>query len=68
MAKQPLRHLPPHLRDVCNILAVGLLRLRERHNGDRDGGIPTDALGGDISLHIQTDPSMYGGSQTGRSP
>ena len=23
-------HLPPHLRDVCSILAAGLLRLRSR--------------------------------------
>ena len=24
-------HLPPHLREVCAILAVGLLRLRSRN-------------------------------------
>ena len=28
LAKNP--HLPPHLREVCSILAVGLLRLRSR--------------------------------------
>ena len=24
------RHLPPHLREVCSILAAGLVRLRSR--------------------------------------
>ena len=28
LAKNP--HLPPHLREVCSILAAGLLRLRSR--------------------------------------
>ncbi len=26
----PNPHLPPHLRDVCGILAAGLVRLRSR--------------------------------------
>jgi hypothetical protein len=26
----PNPHLPPHLREVCSILAAGLLRLRSR--------------------------------------
>ena len=35
VATEPLRpaanpHLPPHLREVCSILAAGLLRLRSR--------------------------------------
>ena len=35
VASEPLRpaanpHLPPHLREVCGILAAGLLRLRSR--------------------------------------
>jgi hypothetical protein len=44
-------HLPPHLRELCNLLARGLLRLRSRVAEDlaRDakeaGGL------GDIRLH-----------------
>lgn len=31
LAVQPLnQHLPPHLREVCDLLARGLLRLRSR--------------------------------------
>jgi hypothetical protein len=31
LAAQPLnQHLPPHLREVCDLLARGLLRLRSR--------------------------------------
>jgi len=26
----PNPHLPPHLREVCDVLALGLLRLRSR--------------------------------------
>ena len=26
----PNPHLPPHLREICDILALGLLRLRSR--------------------------------------
>ena len=29
-AQTPNPHLPPHLREVCALLAVGLLRLRGR--------------------------------------
>ena len=33
-----LRHLPPHLREVCQILAAGLLRLgRYEKNMESDG-------------------------------
>jgi hypothetical protein len=28
-------HLPPHLREVCSILAAGLLRLRSRDAEDK---------------------------------
>ena len=30
MLAQPNRHLPPHLQELCAILARGLLRLRRR--------------------------------------
>ena len=44
-------HLPPHLREVCSILAAGLVRLRSRAAEDdaRDAGIARGA--GDIHLH-----------------
>jgi hypothetical protein len=44
-------HLPPHLREVCAILAVGLVRLRSRTAEDlaRDAEEAREA--GDIRLH-----------------
>jgi hypothetical protein len=44
-------HLPPHLREVCTILAAGLVRLRSRDAEDdaRDAEIGRGA--GDIRLH-----------------
>jgi hypothetical protein len=43
-----LQHLPPHLREVCDLLARGLLRLRSRaaEEAGRDA-----AATGDIRLH-----------------
>jgi len=43
--------LPPHLREVCSILAAGLVRLRSRDAEDhaRDGEIPRGA--GEVRLH-----------------
>ena len=49
-------HLPPHLREVCDILARGLLRLRSR-------GMPVEdtetAKPGDIRLHFQAPQRRY---------
>ncbi len=44
-------HLPPHLREVCSILAAGLVRLRSRAAEDdaRDAEIARGA--GDSRLH-----------------
>ncbi len=44
-------HLPPHLREVCSILAAGLVRLRSRDAEDdaRDAEIARGA--GDFRLH-----------------
>lgn len=44
-------HLPPHLREVCAIVAAGLLRLRSRAAEDlaRDAEIARGA--GDVRLH-----------------
>jgi hypothetical protein len=52
LAAQPLnQHLPPHLREVCDLLARGVLRLRSRAAEDlaRDA---EDARGsGEVRLH-----------------
>ena len=44
-------HLPPHLREVCGILARGLVRLRSREAEDdaRDAEIARGL--GDVPLH-----------------
>ena len=44
-------HLPPHLREVCGILARGVLRLRSRIAEDdtRDAEIARGA--GEVRLH-----------------
>jgi hypothetical protein len=47
-----LRHCPPHLEEVCEILATGLIRLR-RHTAENlaaDGVVVRDH--GEISLHF----------------
>ncbi len=53
-----LAHLPPHLREVCTILATGLLRLRRRTAEElaHDSGIC--AVGGESSLHFTADESV----------
>ncbi len=55
----PLLHLPPHLREVCAILAVGLVRLRRRTAEDlaRDAAQAGDQ--GESSLHFRGDQSMH---------
>jgi hypothetical protein len=57
-----LRHLPPHLREVCAILARGLVRLRRR-TAEELARNAADARGsGDVPLHfsgrrsVHTDP------------
>ena len=53
----PLRHLPPHLREVCGVLAVGLVRLR-RHSAAAGCAV----LGGEAesSLHFTARQSGHG--------
>jgi len=60
-------HLPPHLREVCALLATGLLRLRSRTAEDlaRDAAIARAS--GEVSLHFCADPSGAGAPPT-RSP
>ena len=52
----PNPHLPPHLREVCDILARGLLRLRSR-------GMPAEdtetAEHGDIRLHFTAPQRLH---------
>jgi hypothetical protein len=49
-------HLPPHLREVCDILARGLLRLRSRATPPV---APAKVDTGDIRLHFQTPQRRY---------
>ena len=49
-------HLPQHLREVCDILARGLLRLRSRA-AVREAPAPVDS--GDIRLHFQPPQRRY---------
>jgi len=59
-------HLPPHLREVCGILARGLVRLRSRVAEDeaRDAEIARGV--GDVPLHstahqrLHANPSRKG--------
>lgn len=44
-------HLPPHLREVCDILARGILRLRSRVAEDLARDAAQVELAGDIRLH-----------------
>jgi hypothetical protein len=48
--------LPPHLREVCDILARGLLRLRSRTAEDIDRDV---GLGGESSLHYPGHQSVH---------
>jgi hypothetical protein len=54
-----LNHLPPHLREICAILAAGLVRLR-RHTAEE---LATDAawtgLEAESSLHFVANQSGH---------
>jgi hypothetical protein len=51
-----LHHLPPHLREVCDFLARGLLRLLSRTVEDFDRDRRT---GGESSLHYPAHQSVH---------
>jgi hypothetical protein len=55
MAIRPARpangYLPPHLREVCAILAAGLLRLRSRAAEDLARDAEEARGAGDVRLH-----------------
>ena len=50
-----LNHLPPHLREVCDILARGLVRLRNRTAEDTERDRQKH---GETSLHFPAHPSV----------
>lgn len=45
------QHLPPHLRDVCSILAAGLVRLRSRDTEEPAADAEKGREAGDLRLH-----------------
>jgi hypothetical protein len=57
-------HLPPHLREVCAILAAGLVRLRSRaaHEAARE-----EADQGESCLHFPA-PQRLHATRTNRRP
>ena len=59
-AQTPNPHLPPHLREVCALLAAGLLRLRRRTAEDLARDAPLHARDlGESSLHTPADQSGH---------
>jgi hypothetical protein len=44
-------HLPPHLREVCAILARGMLRLRSRDAEELAADAEIGRVAGDVHLH-----------------
>jgi hypothetical protein len=60
----PNPHLPPHLREVCTILAAGLLRLHSRTAEEIERGVSD---GGESSLHFPARQSVCA-NRTNRRP
>ncbi len=52
LSTQPNQHLPPHLREVCAILARGLVRLRSRAAGEIVPDAAQAQDPGESSLHF----------------
>lgn len=50
-------HLPPHLREVCTILAAGLLRLRAHTGEDLARDVEQGRGLGESSLHFSAEQS-----------
>ena len=61
-----LRHLPPHLRELCSILAAGTVRLRRRTAEElaRDAALP--GPDGETSLHSSAHQSGHADTQRRR--
>ena len=60
-----LSHLPPHLREVCAILARGVLRLRSRAAPENADTVAESRDHGDIRLH-STAPQRRHANRTNR--
>jgi hypothetical protein len=58
-AGEALHHLPPHLREVCAVLALGLVRLRRRTAEDlaRDAALGRGS--GEVPLHFTAGRSVH---------
>ena len=56
-------HLPPHLREVCDILARGLLRLRSRAAA-RIFLTVAGMLASAMALRFMPNPSCFSGQRT----
>lgn len=54
-----LRYLPPHLREVCAILAAGLVRLRCRTAEDFARDAARAGGSGESSLHFTAGQSVH---------
>ena len=54
-----LRHLPPHLREVCAILALGVVRLRRRTAEELARDAAQARGSGDVPLHSTARPSVH---------
>jgi len=55
----PLHHLPPHLREVCQILALGLVRLRRRTAEELARDAEQGRGSGDVPLHFTAGQSVH---------
>ena len=53
------QQLPPHLREVCSLLAHGLVRLRSRAAENETRGLEIGWGRGESSLHFQHDQSGH---------
>jgi hypothetical protein len=62
-----LHHMPPHLREVCSILAAGLLRLRSRTAEDLARDAEQARGSGDVPLHSTARQSVCVTPKTRRS-
>ena len=65
-ARPALHHLPPHLREICDILARGLVRLRRRTAEEFARDAEQAAGRGETSLHFLPDQSMHANRQDRR--
>ena len=63
----PPPHLPPHLAELCAILAKGILRLRSRTATESTNTVAQGRDRGDIRLH-STAPQRRHANRTNRRP